>query len=166
MADCANYFWDKVTGQDEALASLRTSLAADSLAHAYLFVGPAGLGKIHAARAVAATLMCAEGGCGDCAVCGRLKRNTHPDFQVLEPEGKQAWLVGQIRELTWQANLAPQEASHKVYVLRAAEALVGSAAAAFLKTLEEPPRDVTFVLLATSVEGVVPTIRSRCQVLR
>jgi DNA polymerase-3 subunit delta' len=166
MAHAATYFWDKVIGQDEANTALRQALRHGNLGHAYLFVGPQGLGKINAARAIAAELLCPEGGCGTCGICTRLARNTHPDFQILEPEGKSEYLIGQIRELNYNINLAPVEADHKVYVLRSADLLSDAAANAFLKTLEEPPANVTLILLAHTAEPILPTILSRCLIVR
>jgi DNA polymerase-3 subunit delta' len=110
--------------------------------------------------------MCPEQGCGHCEICRRLERNTHPDFQLLEPEGNNGYVVAQIRELNASAQRAPLEAEHKVFVLTGADTLAAAPANAFLKTLEEPSATTVFILLAHSADAVLPTIRSRCQVLR
>lgn len=162
----AAYYWDQVIGQEEAVDTLTTSLASGNLSHAYLFVGPEGLGKINAARAIAASLMCGENSCGTCFVCERLNRGTHPDFNIIEPEGSGGYLVDQIRTLMHDISLRPMEANHKVYVIRSAGLLNISSANAFLKTLEEPPSSVTLILLAHTSEPVLPTIVSRCVVVR
>ncbi|MCL2606883.1 MAG: DNA polymerase III subunit delta', partial [Coriobacteriia bacterium] len=164
--DCSKHFWDKVIGQDGVVRALQHSLQTDSLTHAYLFVGARGLGKINAARAVATQLMCADRGCGTCAICTQLENNTHPDFQILEPEGAGGYLVGQIRELNYQVQLAPARASRKIFVIRDVDLFNVSAANAFLKTLEEPTDSTIFILLSTSLEAVLATIRSRCQIYR
>ena len=163
---CAQHFWDKVIGQDGVVRALKHSLESDTLTHAYLFVGAQGLGKINAARAVATQLMCPEDGCGDCGICTRLENNTHPDFQILEPAGAGGYLVEQIRELNYQVQLAPAEAERKVFVIRDIDLFNTSAANAFLKTLEEPTDSTLFILLSSSQEAVLSTIRSRCQIYR
>ena len=163
---CARHFWDKVIGQDTVVRSLRHSLTTGTLAHAYLFVGAQGLGKINAARAVATQLMCPEGGCGQCEICRRLERNEHPDFRILEPEGAGGYLIEQIRDLNYEVHLAPAEAERKVFVIRDVDLFNASAANAFLKTLEEPSDTTVFILLAHTLEAVLPTIRSRCLVFR
>lgn len=162
----AEYYWDQVIGQEEAVETLTSSLEAGTLSHAYLFVGPEGLGKINTARAIAASLMCEQGGCGTCFICQRLNRGTHPDFTIVEPEGAGGYLVDQIRTLMHDISLRPMEAEHKVYVIRAADMLNVSSANAFLKTLEEPPANVTIILLAHTLEPVLPTLVSRCVVVR
>ncbi|MCL2745842.1 MAG: DNA polymerase III subunit delta' [Coriobacteriia bacterium] len=163
---CAQFFWDKVIGQDGVVRALKHSLDSETLAHAYLFVGAQGLGKINAARAVATQLMCASGGCGNCHICKRLENNSHPDFQVLEPAGAGGYLVEQIRELNYQVQLAPAEADRKIFIIRDVDLFNVSAANAFLKTLEEPTDSTIFILLSHSQEAVLPTIRSRCQIYR
>jgi DNA polymerase-3 subunit delta' len=164
--DCAQFFWDKVIGQDGIVQALRHSLDSETLAHAYLFAGPQGLGKINVARAIATQIMCAGGGCGNCVICTRLENNSHPDFQILEPAGAGGYLVDQIRELNYQVHLAPAEAAKKIFVIRDVDLFNISAANAFLKTLEEPTASTVFILLSHSQEAVLPTIKSRCQVYR
>jgi DNA polymerase-3 subunit delta' len=163
---CARHFWEKVIGQDQVLRALNYSLENKTLSHAYLFVGPEGLGKINAARAIAAQLMCENGGCGNCHICTRLENNSHPDFKLIEPEGKTGYLKEQIRELIFLTQLAPMEASRKVFVIRQADMFNIESANAFLKTLEEPSESTIFILLSTSQDAVLPTVKSRCQIYR
>ncbi len=158
--------WDDIVGQDRVTAFLKKSAAEGTTTHAYLFVGPPGAGKRTAARALACALLCEDGGCGSCAVCSRIKRGVHPDVRVIEPEGAATYMVDQVRELIHDTNMSPTEARQKIYVLDRAEAFNPAAANALLKTLEEPPDDVVLVLLTTSWEAVIPTIASRCQVVR
>ena len=155
-----------IIGQEEATTLLAAALRTQHLSHAYLFVGPAGLGKLEAARSIAMGLLCERGGCGTCSTCQRIARGTYPDFQVLEPDGVSGYLIDQIRELTHDATRAPHEGAYKFYVLLAADQLGGAAANALLKTLEEPPESVTFILIAHNLSSLLPTILSRCQVLR
>ena len=181
---CSQHFWDKVIGQDAVVRALKQSLKTNTLVHAYLFTGAQGLGKINAARAVATQLMCQQagghsaqteaagnsgsnnGGCGNCHICTRLENNTHPDFAIFEPAGAGGYLVEQIRELNYRAQLAPAEAGYKIFVIRDVDLFNDSAANAFLKTLEEPTASTIFILLSHSQEAVLSTIRSRCQVYR
>lgn len=163
--------WDRIIGQDVALSSLRNAVAAGTASHAYLFVGPQGLGKIAAAQALAAARMCPNrtperGGCGECDTCRRIARGTHPDVTVVEPEGATGYLAEQVRSLIHEVSLAPMEAPHKVVIVRSADLFNDSSANAFLKTLEEPPANVTIVLLAHTVEPIIPTILSRCVTVR
>lgn len=157
--------WGKVIGQPDAVKTLQSMVVAQEVAHAYLFVGPQGLGKINAARALSSDLMCPKGGCGTCAVCQRIRRDTHPDFRVIEPEGL-TYNVEQIRTLIHDASLQPMEAPVKIYVLRSVDLFNEAAANAFLKTLEEPAPHVIFILLAHTVEPVLPTLVSRCVTVR
>lgn len=158
--------WDDLVGQDKVVSFLRKSSAEGTTTHAYLFVGPPGSGKRSAARALACALLCDDGGCGTCAVCSRIKRGSYPDVRVYEPEGAATYMVDQAREIIHDTNLSPVEGPLKIYILDRAEAFNPAAANALLKTLEEPPDDVVLVLLTTSWESVLPTIASRCQVVR
>jgi DNA polymerase-3 subunit delta' len=162
----ARTVWDELLGQERVAAFLRRSIADGASSHAYLFVGPPGAGKKSAARALACALLCADGGCGICPACTRVKRGSHPDVRVVEPEGAATYMVEQVRDLIHDVNMSPIEAPVKVYILDRAEALGQQAANALLKTLEEPPEAVVLVLLATSYEAVIPTVSSRCRVVR
>ena len=125
-----------------------------------------GGGKKTAAKALACALFCDDDGCGVCAACTRVRRGVHPDVHEVRPEGAATYLGAQIREITRDANLAPMEGSRKVYIINDADLFNDTAANAFLKTLEEPPSDVVFILMAHTYDAVLPTISSRCQVVR
>lgn len=131
--------------------------------HAYLFLGAPGSGKLDAAWALAQALLCEDGGCGTCDACGRVARHTHPDVHFLSPESATGYLIAQIRDLLEDVALAPIRAASKVYIVDRAEQLRANSANALLKTLEEPPAGVTFILLGTSADAILPTIVSRCQ---
>ena len=137
--------------------------ASGRASHAYLFLGAPGSGKLDAAWAMAQQLLCGEGGCGACDDCVRVARHTHPDVHYYAPESATGYLIDQTRALLEEVALAPIRAKRKVYIIDRAEQLRANTANALLKTLEEPPENVTFILLGSSAEVILPTIVSRCQ---
>jgi DNA polymerase-3 subunit delta' len=153
--------FDRIVGQELAIAILRQSLATGPT-HAYLFVGPHGVGKADAALEFAAALCCPDGGCGQCDTCRRVREGLHPDVEVIAPEGSFV-LVDQIREINRDVALRPFEARARVYVMLHADSMNKEAANAFLKTLEEPPPHAYFVLVSDAPDELLPTIVSRCQ---
>jgi DNA polymerase-3 subunit delta' len=159
--------FDDLVGQERVAGFLRAAVESGSASHAYIFTGPTGSGKRTAALLLACALVCEDGGCGTCAACARVRRGAHPDVRVVEPAGAMSYLVEQVRdELVPDMWLAPADGHAKVYILNRAESLGDAAANAFLKSLEEPPPKVTIVLLTDDYEALIPTITSRCQVVR
>lgn len=142
---------------------LARAVAQGRTSHAYLFLGAPGSGKLDAAWALAQALLCDENGCGACDSCVRVARHTHPDVHVYAPESATGYLIAQTRELLEDVALAPIRSKNKVYIIDRAEQLRANSANALLKTLEEPPAGVTFILLGTSADTILPTIVSRCQ---
>ncbi|MCA1842769.1 MAG: hypothetical protein LC792_06170, partial [Actinobacteria bacterium] len=128
--------------------------------HAYLLVGPPGSGRRAAARGLAAALLCPRGGCGNCAVCRRVRAEAHPDLVVVERAGPFI-SVGQAREIQRLAMRTPNEADRKVLVLTDFH-LVREAAGTLLKVVEEPPPSTVFVILSEHVPRELLTIASRC----
>jgi DNA polymerase III subunit delta' len=158
--------FDDLVGQDRVGQFLSAVTREGRVSHAYLFVGPPGSGKATAARALACALVCDDGGCGMCASCQRVRRGAHPDVHIVRPEGAAGYLAEQVRDIIHDVSLSPIEAARKVYLVADADLFNDSSANAFLKTLEEPPDDVVIVLMAHSYDAVLPTIASRCQVVR
>ena len=158
--------WGDLVGQSRVAGYLSAAVERGAVSHAYLFVGPAGAGKKSAARALACAVICPDRGCGRCEACRRVKRGVHADVREVAPLGAATYVVDQIREVIYDVNLAPMEGERTIYIIEAADSFNEAAANAFLKTLEEPPAHVIIVLLATSYETVLPTIASRCQVVR
>lgn len=157
--------FEGILGQPQVREFLRQTIAHGRATHAYLFTGPAGSNKTTAAYAFAQALLCEKGGCGSCDTCIRIRRRTHPDVHYYAPAGAHGYLVDQIREIVSDATLAPIRACRKVYILDRVDQLGTQAANAFLKTLEEPEGDVTFILLGRTRDAVLPTLVSRCQVV-
>jgi DNA polymerase-3 subunit delta' len=156
-----------IVGHDRAVALLRQALQTDRLAHAYLFVGPAGVGKRRVALALAKAANCLRplpdgDACGACAACRKIAAGIHPDVPVLTPE-EGAIRIEQVRMLREEVGRRPYEGRRRVVLLDPAEALTEQAQNALLKTLEEPAGATTFLLLARQPEALLPTVVSRCQ---
>lgn len=163
--DLTHSLFSQLLGQERVKQFLLTACKTGCVSHAYLFLGKKGSGKLDAARALAQALVCPKGGCGVCDECGRVRRGSHPDVQVLDPDSTTGYLIEQIRDLIAETQRSPIRAQRKVYIIKEAELLGTMGANALLKTLEEPPADVHFILLASSRYAMLPTVLSRCQVL-
>ena len=157
----------KLDTQPRVRDFLARAVTSGRASHAYLFLGSPGSGKLDAAWALAQALLCGEdgisGACASCDDCGRVARRTHPDVHYFAPESATGYLIAQTRELLEDVALAPIRARGKVYIVDRAEQLRANTANALLKTLEEPPAGVTFILLGSSADVMLPTIVSRCQ---
>lgn len=161
-----------IFGHHWAVDLLDRGLRAGRLPHALLLAGPAQIGKRTLATALAAALICtgAEKPCGQCRACRLVQRGVHPDVRLVaasdSERGREGVLkIDQIRELQREASLAPIEAPRKIFILRELERANLPAANALLKTLEEPPAQVTLLLTSARPHALLPTIISRCQVL-
>lgn len=155
-----------MVGQSAAVSVLQESLKENKLGHAYLFSGPRGCGKTSAARLVAKSLNCQNLSsdyepCGECSSCIGIALCEHLD--VIEIDGASNRGIGEIRDLKSHVNLKPLSAPYKVYIIDEVHMLTEPAFNALLKTLEEPPANVIFLLATTEPHKVPVTIRSRCQ---
>ncbi len=156
----------QIVGHGWAVSLLRRRLAAGSTAHASLFTGPPQIGKTLLARTLAQALNCPEPDppCGRCPACTRIAAGTHPDVRVIKGEGAgDALKIDQVRALQREAALFPYEGRKRVFILRRMDLASTEAANSLLKTLEEPPAHVVLILTAVDVDGLPPTIVSRCQ---
>ncbi len=152
-----------IANQPRVREFLAAAYTEGQLSHAYLFTGMPGAGMEEAALALAQCVVCPNDADGTCDECMRVAHRTHPDVKFLAPNGVSGYLVEQVRELAEDVPLAPVRATSKVYVIDRADQLRAASANALLKTLEEPPDDVMFILIARSADAVLPTILSRCQ---
>lgn len=150
--------WALVIGQGSTVETLRSS--AQQPVHAYLFVGPPGAGKVRAALAFAASVLCPRGGCGECDICSRTLNQTHPDLLNVEREGASI-SVDQAREIIRLALRSPVEGARKVLILNDFH-LVTNAGPTLLKIIEEPPPSTIFLVLAEQITNELVTIASRC----
>ena len=156
--------FEEVAGQKTIVQTLLNSLTANKIGHAYLFAGPRGTGKTTMARLFAKALNCEEGlghQCCKCSNCLAIADGIHPD--VIEIDAASNNGVDQVRELIDKVKYSPIKGKYKVYIIDEVHMMTPGAFNALLKTLEEPPADVIFILCTTEPHKVIPTILSRCQ---
>ncbi len=163
-------FFREILGQEWVISHLKTAAQKGRLSHAYLFLGPEGVGKASTARALAAALNCQEpredgDACGICAACRRLAAGTQPDFLAIGPTESLQIKIEQIREFRRLTTYPPFGGGWRVALIKPAEAMNDAAANALLKTLEEPPDRHLLVLTAQAEADLLPTVVSRCHKL-
>ncbi len=157
--------FDDLVGQEHVTRTLKNAVEQNRLAHAYLFVGPRGIGKTSTARILAKALNCIHGPtttpCGVCDSCKEITAGNSLD--VLEIDGASNNGVEQVRELRDNVRYAPVKGKYRIYIIDEVHMLSSQAFNALLKTLEEPPEHVKFIFATTEPQKVLPTILSRCQ---
>ena len=156
--------FDEVAGQEHIVKTLKNALATGKIAHAYLFAGPRGTGKTTMAKLLAKALNCDEGigcQCNQCKNCKAIIDGNHPD--VLELDAASNNGVDEIRDLIDKVKYGTTLGRRKVYIIDEVHMLSTGAFNALLKTLEEPPEHVVFILATTEPHKILPTILSRCQ---
>src|SRR6266478_1789212 len=157
--------FDDLVGQAHVSRTLKNAVAQNRLAHAYLFVGPRGIGKTSTARILAKSLSCEKGPtitpCGICDNCREIAAGNSLD--VIEIDGASNRGIDDVRELRDNVRYAPAKSRLKIYIIDEVHMLTKEAFNALLKTLEEPPPHVKFIFATTEPDKVLPTILSRCQ---
>src|SRR5215471_10115021 len=164
----------QVTGHRPVLELLARAVSRGSLPPTLIFAGPDGVGKRLTAMALAQSLNCekpvsyADGtdACGACGPCARIARGVHADVLVVEPGDSGSIKIDQVREAIERAAYRPFEGRRRLVIVDGADALVGEAQNALLKTLEEPPPSSVFVLVTSRPDLLLPTVRSRGHRLR
>jgi DNA polymerase-3 subunit gamma/tau len=159
--------FDSVVGQAALTTTLKNAVKSGKLAHAYLFCGPRGVGKTTCARIFAKAINCehpneAGEACNDCESCRAF--NEQRSFNIFELDAASNNGVDQIKTLMEQTRIPPQVGKYKVFIIDEVHMLSPAAFNAFLKTLEEPPSHVIFILATTEKHKILPTILSRCQI--
>lgn len=156
--------FDEVVGQEYIVKILKNTIKNKRIAHAYLFAGPRGTGKTTIAKLFAKAINCEdfnEEACDNCSSCLAFKENNHPDIIELDAASNNS--VDDIREIIEQVPYSPIVGKYKVYIIDEVHMLSSSAFNALLKTLEEPPAHVVFILATTDPQKIIPTVLSRCQ---
>ena len=157
--------FDEVIGQDHVTRTLRNALETDRVVHAYLFAGPRGTGKTSTARLLAKAVNCLGEGnnkpCGECRICRAVEESRLIDMIEIDAASNRG--IDEIRDLREKVGFRPGEARVKFYIIDEAHMLTPPAFNALLKTLEEPPSHVMFVLATTEPHNIPATIISRCQ---
>ena len=157
--------FEQFAGNQRIIDTLRQMTACGRLPHAILLEGDEGLGKFTLAKIIAKAAVCGKDAspCDNCHNCHLADIGNHPDIIITQPDGKHI-KVDTVRELIEKAYLKPSQAQKKVFIIKDAAAMKDAGQNALLKTLEEPPAGVIFILLAESAAALLPTVVSRCTV--
>ena len=172
---CKDMYFDNIIGQDLVIKVFSNILDAERLSHAYIFSGPAGIGKFLFARTLAKVLLCQNDkpgnwikkGCDKCSSCKSIEKNSQPNLKIVEVDkGKQEISISAVRQIQEELGMMPFYKSHRVFIINEAENLSEEASNALLKTLEEPVPNTILILVTSNLASLIPTVQSRCQVIR
>ena len=171
--------WQQLVGQPDAIATFEAAAraahavtaggesadASGVMTHAWLITGPPGSGRSNLAYAFAAALLCANGGCGECADCRNVVARTHPDLSYLATE-RVIISIDEVREFVVASQYSPSSSDYRVVVIEDADRMAERTSNVLLKALEEPPARTVWILCAPSEADLIPTIRSRVRSVR
>ncbi len=160
--------FDKILGHEKQIEALKNSIKKKNISHCYLFEGEKGLGKRDLALAFSKTLLCREGEeepCNRCSSCIKFDSGNHPDFKILSPE-KGLIKKSEIEKLINSMATSPFESTRKVFIIDDCDMMRLESQNALLKTLEEPPEYINIILVTSSSSKLLPTILSRCQIIK
>ena len=171
--------WQQLVGQPDAIATFEAAAraahavtaggesadASGVMTHAWLITGPPGSGRSNLAYAFAAALLCASGGCGECADCRNVVARTHPDLSYLATE-RVIISIDEVREFVVASQYSPSSSDYRVVVIEDADRMAERTSNVLLKALEEPPARTVWILCAPSEADLIPTIRSRVRSVR
>jgi DNA polymerase-3 subunit gamma/tau len=159
-------YWSELIGQPSVVEILQTQSKRRKFAHSYLLYGPSGTGKTSTARILAASMNCQNGHrkgepCGKCLPCREIQKGSFWD--VIEVDGARCRGIEEAKSLAFKAYLSPLNGGRKVYIIDEAHALTTDAQNVLLKLLEEPPPNLAIILCTTKPDGILDTVKSRCQ---
>lgn len=160
--------FNDIIGHEKIIGSLKNAIRNNSVSHSYLFEGPKSIGKEKLAKVFAKTLLCQKGEdtpCNTCPSCMKVESGNHPDFYMEYPD-KDSFKKDQVDELQRTIRKLPLESNRKIYILDDVNKMTPQAQNSFLKTLEEPPAYAIIILLTTNSYSLLPTIVSRCQIVK
>jgi len=159
-----------IAGQDRAIRLLRGMLEKDEINGSYLFIGPDGVGKRSVSMEFAKAINCEKKGfdaCEECIPCSKINSLNHPDVFIIHKENESSFIkIDKIRDIIYQASLKPYEARKKIFIISDADDMNEESQNALLKILEEPRDNQIFILTTSRVSGLLPTVISRCKLVK
>lgn len=159
---------NKVIGHEKEVAYFKELVSSQKLPHAIMLEGKVGIGKFTLGHQLAMSILCdtrTGDVCGVCRNCVKMNHDNHPDYMLIEPDGSQI-KNAQIELFQEFINIKPYDGDYKVVIIREADKMNASSQNRILKTLEEPPLHVIVILLTTNSEALLPTVLSRCQIIK
>lgn len=160
--------YSNIIGHNNIINSLKNAVKKDNIAHSYLFEGPKSIGKMKLAKVFAKALLChsdGEGPCNICSSCKKFESGNHPDLFIEDSQGS-SFKKEDVEKIQENIKTLPYEGKKKVFILSEIDKMTPQAQNSFLKTLEEPPAYVVILMTVTNSYSLLPTIVSRCQILK